>query len=80
MTGVSPEQIAEAITKAQEAWDSGQLVHLYAPVALSGIEFDGVEEALEAMLQMGWALQSSAIGAQTIGPNRQLALFVLVRP
>lgn len=80
MTGVSPEQIAEAVERAQAAWDSDQLVHVYAPAALSALEFEGVEEALGAMLKMGWSLHSSAIGMQTVGPNHQQAVFVLIRP
>lgn len=79
MTGVSPEQVAEAIATAQSAWDNDRLVHLYMPGALTGLDSEGLGEAVDAIIRIGWRLQSTALSMQTTGPNRQQALFVFVR-
>jgi hypothetical protein len=80
MTGVSPEQVADAVEAARAAWDAGRLAFAYRPSALAGFEADGLTEALDGVLRVGWKLEAASIGMQTVGPNRQEALFVFTRP
>lgn len=80
MTGVSPDQVTSAVEAARASWDAGRRAHVYIASALARLEADGVSEALDAIMGIGWTLHSSAIGMSTVGPNSQQTMFVFVRP
>jgi hypothetical protein len=79
VTGVSPEQVEKELAAARRAWDAGRLAHVYMPTALATFEADGIDEALNGILEIGWKLHSTAMGTTTVGPNMQHAMFVFLR-
>ena len=79
MTGTADSQIAEAVEAARESWDAGQLAHIYRPSALVELNGPGLSHAVDAIIRIGWHLHSTAMGARTVGPNAQQAMFVFLR-
>jgi hypothetical protein len=80
MTGVSPDQVTSAIEAARVSWTAGRRTHVYIASALARLEDNGLAEALDGILDIGWVLHSSALGMSTVGPNSQQAMFVFTHP
>jgi hypothetical protein len=80
MSFADPAQIRAAVDKAQDAWDAGKRCYIFRSMAMSILKPEGLNDAVDAMLRMGWDLHSTALVFNTTGLNSEQAMFTFLRP
>lgn len=72
--------VEAAIAQAKAAWDGGRRCYIYKPTAMTKLVADGLNEAVEGFLAVGWKLHSTALVYNTKGIATEEAMFTFLRP
>ena len=75
-----PEHVAEVVERARKAKAEGRRCFVWRQIATSGLNEEGVADALEQIMAMGWHLHSTALTFNTVAMNTEVGLFVFVAP
>ncbi len=75
-----PEHVKRKVEQAEQAWNDGLLCFVYKQIATSGLSEEGLNDALDGILRIGWVLHSTALSFNTVGMNKEVALFTFLRP
>jgi len=79
LAGKGAKIIEAAIARAKSAWDGGRRCYIYKPSAMATLAEDGLSEAVDGILAVGWKLHSTALNYHGIG-STEIAMFTFLRP
>ena len=75
-----PEHVEKVVARAAKAKAEGRRAFVWRQIATSGLSEEGLNDALDQILEMGWRLESTALSFNTVGMNTEVALFVFLAP
>jgi hypothetical protein len=74
-----PEHVVATLERAKAAWDADRASFVYRQSATSYLSEEGLNDALDGILDLGWQLHSTSLAYNQTGLNVEVALFVFVR-
>lgn len=79
-TWPGPEHVRQVVERAAAAKADGRLSFVWRQEATSHLNDEGLNDALDGILGLGWLLHSVAMTMNTVAMDTEVALFVFVRP
>lgn len=75
-----PEHVEKVVDRARSAWSDGRPTFVWRQIATSGLNEDGINDALDKILGVGWSLHTVTTHFNTVGLNAEVGLFIFTRP